>query len=224
MAIPKERLILSFHGIGPIPTRIGLAERAYWCDDRSFKSMLDSIVNVPQQVSIELTFDDGNISDAVVALPALVSRGLTACFFVCAGRIGLEGYLDRSAMNELISAGMEIGSHGWNHVNWRRIDDKTLDIEIDDARKKLSDIIARNVDKLAIPFGYYDRRVLRRLRRSNSEIRAVFTSDGGRAPLSGWLLPRESYMTSWTDNTPGYLTTCPLSIRRRIARLVKPLR
>ena len=135
MAIPKERLILNFHGIGPIPTRIGLAERAYWCDDRFFKSMLDSIVNVPQQVSIELTFDDGNISDAVVALPALVSRGLTACFFVCAGRIGLEGYLDRSAMNELISAGMEIGSHGWNHVNWRRIDDKTLDIEIDDARK-----------------------------------------------------------------------------------------
>ena len=201
-----------------------MAERAYWCEDRFFQSVLDSIVNVPQPVPIELTFDDGNISDAVVALPALALRGLTACFFVCVGRIGLQGYLDRSAMNELISAGMEIGSHGWDHVNWRRIDDKTLDIEIDDARKKLSDIIGRNVDKLAIPFGYYDRRVLRRLGRSKSEFKAVFTSDGGRAHLSGWLLPRESYMTSWTDDTLGYLTTCPLSIRRRIARLIKPLR
>src|SRR5262249_19833806 len=69
---------------------------------------------------------------------------------------------------------------------------------IDDSCKKIADIIGRTVDKIAIPFGSYDRRVLSRLRRS--AFQAVYTSDGGRAPFSGWLLPRETFRKStWSD-------------------------
>jgi peptidoglycan/xylan/chitin deacetylase (PgdA/CDA1 family) len=136
----KERLILIFYGLGSVPDRIGSAERKYWCDEDHFKSIIDSICTLPRHVSVEFHIDDGNISDITIAMPALRDRGLTACFFVCAGRIGRPGYLDRSAISELIAAKMEIGSHGWEHINWRRADDKTLDAEIDGARKKIADV------------------------------------------------------------------------------------
>jgi peptidoglycan/xylan/chitin deacetylase (PgdA/CDA1 family) len=216
---------VGFHGLGPVPDRIGSAEREYWCDDQDrFRSILDLVGELPQHVSVEFTFDDGNVSDATIAMPTLLERDMTARFFICAGRIGQPGYLDSSAMRDLVSAKMEIGSHGWGHVDWRRADDKTLDMEVDDARKKIADLVGRVVDKVAIPFGYYDRRVLRRLRRSESEIKTVYTSDGGRVQHAEWMQPRETYATSWDGSTLGELATCPLSIRRLVARVVKRLR
>jgi peptidoglycan/xylan/chitin deacetylase (PgdA/CDA1 family) len=222
-----ERLILHFHGLGPMPDWIGPQERDYWCDEHRFTTILDTIRDLSQLVPIEITFDDGNISDALIALPALRHRGQTATFFICAGRIGQPGYLDAAAMNDLVSAGMEIGSHGWGHVDWRRVDDAVLDLEINASRDKIANVIGCPIDKTAIPFGSYDRRVLRRLRRS--DIRTVFTSDGGRAPLSGWMLPREVFRTSWDDNrTLIDMATRPLSsaasARRFIVRALKRLR
>jgi peptidoglycan/xylan/chitin deacetylase (PgdA/CDA1 family) len=222
----NERLILHFHGLGTVPDWIDPEERNYWCDEDRFKAILDFICTLREVVQIELTFDDGNISDAIVALPALTDRGLIASFFVCAGRIGLPGYLDSSAMNDIISCGMAIGSHGWGHVDWRRADDKTLDVEIDEARKAIGDVLGRGIDTVAIPFGSYDRRIVRRLRRS--KIKTVFTSDGGRAALAGWMLPREAFRTSWTNSTLIEMATRPLSIRVRMRRsvvgLIKRLR
>ena len=224
--LAAERLILHFHGVGPVPDGIGSEERNYWCEEDRFKSILDSVCTLSTEIPIEITFDDGNISDAVVALPALVDRGLTASFFVCAGRIGLTGYLDRSTMIDIISSNMDIGSHGWGHVDWRRVDDKMLDVEIDEAPKKIADTFGYAIAKVSIPFGSYDRRVVRRLRRS--EAKTVFTSDGGRAPLAGWMLPRESFRTSWDNGTLAEIATRPLSmkasIRRSVVSLIKRLR
>lgn len=215
---PKERLILHFHGLGPVPPWADLKERQFWCGKDRFASILDTICTLSQVARIEITFDDGNASDANIALPALVDRGLTATFFVCAGRIGLPGYLDASAINDLISGGMEVGSHGWGHVDWRRVDDKVLDLEVDDARLKIADIVGSAIDKISIPFGSYDRRILLRLRRSNA--RSIFTSDGGRAPLSGWMLPREVFKSSWDDDnrTLRELATNPLPLAAGLRR------
>jgi peptidoglycan/xylan/chitin deacetylase (PgdA/CDA1 family) len=214
-----DRLILNLHGVGTMPAWVGPAEGYYWCDEGRFKSLLDDVRTVSQRVLIELTFDDGNISDAAIALAALVDRGLTASFFVCAGRIGQPGYLDSAAMNSMVSAGMVIGSHGWGHVDWRRVNDRTLDIEIDDARKKIADVVGYEIDKVSIPFGSYDRRVLRRLRRSR-RIRTIYTSDNGRAPLSGWILPRVPYDGSWNRNTLFHLADPP-ALTYRIDRLMR---
>jgi peptidoglycan/xylan/chitin deacetylase (PgdA/CDA1 family) len=226
-AKPKYRLIVVFHGLGPVPDRIDSAERDYWCAKDKFTSILDSIYPLSQRIPIEITFDDGNMSDAVIALPALAERGLTASFFVCAGRIGLPGYLDSSAMKDIISAGMEIESHGWGHVDWRCVDDKVLDVEIDGSRKKIAEIVGYAIDKVSIPFGSYDRRVLRRLRRS--EIKTVFTSDGGCAPPTGWLLPRETFRRStWNNRTLTEIVArsfyMSATIRSAVFGLIKRLR
>jgi hypothetical protein len=220
VAYRNERLILLFHGLGSVPGSITSEERDYWCDEDRFTSILNCLPTLTQVIQIELTFDDGNISDAVIALPALLRHGLKATFFVCSGRIGLPGYLDGPALKDIISAGMEVGSHGWGHVDWRKVDERTLDLEINGSRKKLGEIIGYAVEKVAVPFGSYDRRIVNRLRRSR--IRTVYTSDGGRAPLTGWMLPREDFNTSWDENrTLIKLATSPIPMDARIARLIR---
>jgi peptidoglycan/xylan/chitin deacetylase (PgdA/CDA1 family) len=223
-----ERLVLNFHGLGPIPDGIVPAERPYWCDEDTFTSVLDAIPEVSEsaRVPIEITFDDGNTTDVSIALPALSERGLRALFFVCAGRIGTAGYLDGPAMEELLSAGMHVGSHGWGHVDWRRAEGTELDREIDGARRTIADAVGRPVDDVAIPFGSYDRRVISHLRRSR--LRKVFTSDGGRAPLGSWLVPRQTYTTAWTTATLSDVASrrmsAPETAKRSVVRGLKQLR
>ena len=77
-----------------------------------------------------------------------------------------------------IEAGMRVGSHGWAHRDWRRIDPGLRSQEFVDARRVLAELIGSAVSRVAIPFGSYDRHVLRHLRRTG--VTRVFTSDGGR--------------------------------------------
>jgi peptidoglycan/xylan/chitin deacetylase (PgdA/CDA1 family) len=144
-----------------------------------------------------VTFDDGNASDLEIALPALLARGMTASFFVCAGRVGAPGYLDASAIRQLLSAGMRIGSHGMNHVDWRRIDNSGLQVEVADARHRLEDVCGARIDEVSIPFGAYDRRVLAKLR--SEDYRHVYTSGGGTARHDAWLKPRNTLDRSWQE-------------------------
>jgi peptidoglycan/xylan/chitin deacetylase (PgdA/CDA1 family) len=224
VAKPGYRIILDFHGLGHAPDWVDQAEREYWCEEEYFKAILGQVQTLLPIVPIQLTFDDGNLSDAAIALPALADQGLTASFFVCAGRIGLPGYLDKIAMRDLVAAGMGIGSHGWAHLDWRYANDETLDMEIDGAPMKIADVIGCVVDQVSIPFGSYDSRVLRRLRRSG--MKAVFTSDGGPAPLTGWMLPREVFKKkAWEVTTLDELahgrTSLRALIRRAIVRFIK---
>lgn len=220
-----ERLLLNFHGLGTIPDTVGTEERPYWCSTDRFAAILDGIPEVTHRsgVPVEITFDDGNASDAVIALPALAQRGFVAAFFVCAGRIGLPGYLDGAAMAEILAAGMTIGSHGWAHVDWRRAEGVDFDRELDGARDRIAQTIGQNVDQVAIPFGSYDRRVLSRLRHNGT--RTVFTSDGGRAPASAWLIPRETYSSSWGGDHVAVVAERRMShaeaARQRAVRTIK---
>ena len=192
-----KQLILNFHGIGDPPAGTDPSERAYWWDQSAFNSLLDEIrvaVN-DNGLPIAITFDDGNMSDALIALPALVRRGLKALFFVCAGRIGQASYLDKPAIADLVAAGMSIGSHGMSHVDWRLANSAELDRETAGARQVLEDVCARRVDEAAVPFGSYDRRVVATLRRQ--DWRSVFTSDGGLAIEGQWMRPRNSLDRGW---------------------------
>src|SRR5262245_45071601 len=109
-----RELILNFHGIGTPHDSIGRDERAYWLPPQKFVSLLDRISTLSGSAvsRARITFDDGNLSDATVAMPELAKRGLTATFFICAGRIGAPHYLGRSALGEMLAAGMGIGTHG----------------------------------------------------------------------------------------------------------------
>jgi len=149
-----------------------------------FEQMLAMIRHHP---FINITIDDSNASDFTYALPALLDHGLTATFFVVAERIDSPGALSSTALQELASSGMRIGTHGLAHRPWRDLRDHGLEAEMRAARI-IAEIAGAPVREAACPFGSYDRRVLGALRRHG--LRRVYTVDRGRAPYGAWLQPR----------------------------------
>ena len=137
------QLILEFHGIGsPHGGVTDKNEPMYWLSRETFVSLLQAIVVTREgsDLPVAITFDDGNESDALIALPELAKRNLKAIFFVVGGRIGMPHYLDRAALRDLVSAGMEIGSNGMHHCDWRKLDSMTLHVEVHDARRRIEDL------------------------------------------------------------------------------------
>jgi peptidoglycan/xylan/chitin deacetylase (PgdA/CDA1 family) len=174
-----RELIITFHGLGKPHPYVSPQEADVWWNVEPFQHLLDRISRseTTPNANILITFDDGNVSDVLVALPELVKRRLTATFFICAGRVGTRDYVDEPMIRDLLAAGMHIGSHGMYHRNWRNLRDADLNVEIKDARKQLENITRNCIDTISIPFGSYDHRVLTLLRRENWK--CIFTSDGG---------------------------------------------
>jgi peptidoglycan/xylan/chitin deacetylase (PgdA/CDA1 family) len=186
----QSLIFLNFHGIGEPARTLSPGEERVWVSVASFEAVLDLIaerLNAGLD-DIQITFDDGNISDYAVAFPRLIDRGLRARFFIISERIGREQSLSPRHLREMRRAGMTIGTHGMCHIDWRRADAGALRAELVDARNLIEQVIGARVDEAAIPFGSYDRRVLRRLR-GTDYVRA-YTSDGGWTDNGKWLVPR----------------------------------
>lgn len=184
----QERSInLTFHGVGEHERPLAPSEEHVWLSAGQFESVLDA---VDGRGDVRITFDDGNASDVAHALPALRRRGLSATFFVVAGRLGEPGFLDAGDVRALAAAGMTIGCHGMRHRAWRRLDDRELREELVEARRLLEDVVERPVTHAACPFGAYDRRVLGSLRSSGYE--QVYTSDTGTTTPDRWLQARNT--------------------------------
>lgn len=210
---------LNFHGLGRPPRVLDPGEAAVWIEDAScFGDLLD-VARVADG-DVRVTFDDGNGSDVDVALPALAGRGLTAQFFVLAGKIGADGYVGPEGVKELAAAGMSVGSHGMEHVDWRTLDDAGLEVELVRAREVLEDLIGAPVATAACPFGSYDRRILGRLREAGYQ--GVYTSDGGPARSEAWLKPRSTVRAGCTPDQLGRLLAgMGPSFMREVRRAVK---
>jgi peptidoglycan/xylan/chitin deacetylase (PgdA/CDA1 family) len=201
MAIFNTRapFVINFHGIGNPPRAYEPGEESYWIDRVHFKNILDFVAQRPLGAGVRLTFDDGNSSDYAIAAPELMRRGLGARFFVLAGKFGQEGYLSRAEVRDLAAQGFEVGSHGLDHVAWTNASDAALVREIKDSKAILEDVTGCPVRSAAVPFGIYDRRVLRELSRHGYQ--NVFSSDGGprltaMVPTPRYSLQRRVVLTS----------------------------
>lgn len=183
-----DRVInILFHGIGTPQRELEPGEDRYWVPVDRFHEILDEVVTWPQA---RLSFDDGNLSDIEIGLPALVERNATATFFVIAGRLGQLGSVDADAVRVLQRHGMDIGSHGMWHRPWRRLSAEQAQQEFVTARDRIAEVAGATVDMAACPLGRYDRAVLSRLR--GLGYRRVFTSDRRPARPDAWLQARYS--------------------------------
>ena len=205
------RVVINFHGLGPEPAHIDAGEAHVWCADPGlYADLLDETREAAAESGIEylITFDDGNRSDLELGLKPLADRGMTAIFFPCAGRLDDARYLNKTALRELVAAGMTIGSHGWAHTDWRK--QASYAQEIGEAKDRIEQAAGAPVTSAAIPFGSYDRRVLGAARVFDT----VFTSDAALADRDGWLQPRFSYDKGWSRG----------AVRQAIARARSPVR
>jgi peptidoglycan/xylan/chitin deacetylase (PgdA/CDA1 family) len=179
--------VLNFHCIGTPRRALTHGEHDVCLGRQQFLDVLDAVAG---RDDVRLTFDDGNKSDLTEALPALMQRGLRAEFFICPARLGCDGFLAAADVRELRRAGMSIGSHGMDHVPWRKLKEPEIHREIVQAKDALEDVLQVSVDTAACPFGAYDRRTLNALR--SADFKRVYTSDGGPAGLDDWLVARNT--------------------------------
>ncbi len=214
---------LCFHGIGTPRRVLEDGEARYWVTEDSFHRVLDEVAG---RDDVRLSFDDGNLSDAEIGLPALADRGLTATFFVLAGRLHDAGSLGPDHLRALSAAGMIVGSHGWAHRPWRGLSDDDRHRELVAAKQRLEEAAGTPVEQAALPLGRYDRTVLGALRRTG--YRTVFSSDRGWARPGAWLQPRFSLRA---EDTVESLRTevlarpsAPSRAKADVRTLVKSLR
>ncbi len=176
---------LLLHGLGEPPAHIPDAERPYWLP----VEVLARILELARHNNVRLTFDDGNDTDVHRALPALLSAGLTAAFFIPSDRIGRPGYVSEDDIRTLQAAGMEIGSHGRAHIRWTEVSDDAISDDVTASIDRLEEILDDHVRGVAVPFGACDRRVLRVLRRLGAG--RVYSSFAGPDPDDAWLVRRD---------------------------------
>jgi peptidoglycan/xylan/chitin deacetylase (PgdA/CDA1 family) len=192
----NTEIILNFHGIGSPHHEVGAAERPYWISEAFFQEILNLLSRRQDAPPIVLTFDDGNKSDLSIAATALVARKLTGKFFILTGRFDNLHYLSLSDIKRLSSLGMEIGLHGRDHVDWRTIPLENLEAETAGAREVLALALGHPVKSVAIPFGAYNRRVIRALKGCGFE--TIYTSDGGATRADRQIHSRTSIRADMT--------------------------
>ena len=179
---------LCLHGVGTPVRPLEPGEDQYWIKEDQLLDIVDYVRRA--QTPVLLSFDDGNASDFDTALPILQRFGVTAQFFVVAGRVGQPGWLDAEALRALVREGMTIGNHGMWHRPWRKLNAHELHVELDDARDQIAQIVGREITTAAFPYGSYDRRLLTELRRRRYS--TVYSVDGGARPARGWLQTRHA--------------------------------
>lgn len=200
-----KTLYLTFHGIGDPVVPPAEGELRYFVTADVFRRTIAMLDELEAKTGVEafVTFDDGNASDYSVALPTLVDHRRRGIFFVLAGRIGRKGYLSAAQLREIAEAGMTIGSHGHDHVDWRRLDAVGRQREFVDARKAIEDVIGVPVNYASLPFGGFDRPVLTQLKAERYD--RIFTSSTGLTYRNTWFNPRRS-LTDAFDPATGLLS------------------
>lgn len=187
---------LCFHGIGRPGRTLETGEDRYWIDTDTFFRILDLVAQRPE---VRISFDDGNVSDVEIGLPALQERGLVASFFILAGRLGQPGSLCEEDVVALHRNRMIVGSHGMDHRPWRGMSPQARRLELVEARAQLVDIISDRVDRAACPLGQYDRALLRELR--ELDYHGVYVSDRRWTRPDAWLQPRFSVTSRDTSQS-----------------------
>ncbi|WP_146346327.1 polysaccharide deacetylase family protein [Phaeobacter marinintestinus] len=209
--------VVIFHGIGTPGRRLEPGEDVYWLTRSDFRDVLDQIVAMGPDRP-EITFDDGNASDAEIALPELNARGLKATFFVLTNRLGRPGALAERDVAAMAQAGHQIGLHGHSHLDWRRLNQAGRIAEFRTARQTLEALSGSEITKAAAPFGYYDRAVISHL--ISEGFSALYTSDYGRVRQGNFIRPRNCIEAGLSPEEMTRVLTGKVAPFRKPRRLV----
>ncbi|RIL08042.1 MAG: hypothetical protein DCC71_00900 [Proteobacteria bacterium] len=163
---------LTYHRFGDLP-------RDPWCvPQRDFDAQMRSLARAGRLVSLDdvlafaagrralapdavlVTIDDGYRSVLDVALPVLREHGVPAVFFVSAGCIGSgvgpdapEPFLAWDELARVRDAGVEIGSHAFDHVSLGRLSLGDARAQAERSRALLAERLGAPPRAFAYPFG-----------------------------------------------------------------------
>jgi hypothetical protein len=223
---PLQKLYFLYHELRPHG-----CDYSYVLDTNEFDEHIDLFLVMRKAENPglwpEVTFDDGHISNLEYALPALLSRGLTARFFITVGWTGEKaGYMGWQELRSLHESGQLIGAHGWSHALLTHCAPGDLGVELGKAKSVLEDKLGTSITTMSLPGGRYNRRVLEACREAGYA--QVYTSvpRAEREPQGftvGRLNVRRDISLEWIRNVlqPGSRELSNLGRQYRIKAAAK---
>lgn len=180
-------LVLMYHSVSPYdedPHEITLTPEGFerhmrWLRSRGLRGvsvaeLLSARAHGRGRGLVGLTFDDGYQDFVTYAMPVLHQYGFTATVFVLAGRLGghdvwnwlgpEKALLTDDQVRQAAECGMEIASHGLDHVMLPEVDDTQLSAETVRSRAILQELTSQQVQGFAYPWGRLDARVMKAVR------------------------------------------------------------
>jgi peptidoglycan/xylan/chitin deacetylase (PgdA/CDA1 family) len=110
---------------------------------------------------IMLTFDDTVLDQYTVVNPTLKKYGYKAAYFIMTVSIGKKGkfvnYMSAEQIKELADEGNTIGSHTYDHKNFKKYTGKDWEEQLDKPTKKLEEITGKKIEYFAYPFGLWNK-------------------------------------------------------------------
>jgi len=177
-------LVLMYHSVSPYdedPLEVTMTPERFerhmcWLGSRglrgvSVSELLSARAEGRGRGLVALTFDDGYQDFITRAIPVLQQYGCSATVFVLAGRLGGQNAWDSSGpckalltadqVCQAAESGMEIASHGLDHVSLTEADDTRLRAETVHSRAVLQKLIGRQIRGFAYPWGHVDARTVK---------------------------------------------------------------
>lgn len=166
---PKEKLlsILEYHGVrddywGSADLFVKVSDfekQMKYLKDNDytpiFLSEIDSAYKYENPIVI--TFDDGYNDVFENAFPIMKKYNIKSNFFIIAGFIGGNAYVDEKMVKKMSDSGLvEIGSHTLSHLDLAKEDSVGLKKQLLDSKEKLEKISGKKVTTMAYPYGSYN--------------------------------------------------------------------
>ncbi|MBI4975749.1 polysaccharide deacetylase family protein [Candidatus Peregrinibacteria bacterium] len=150
--------------------------------------------------SIVLSFDDGTEDFYTTAFPILKKYGFTASCAIIADSTARKNYMTAEQIKWLIGEGIEVLSHGYNHVNLDSVGSADLKKQTFGSKDFLEKTFGIHVDYFVYPAGKYNKNVIDSLKAAGYKM--ALTTNYGEANIGvsdNFELPRIRI-----DNRDGY--------------------
>lgn len=109
---------------------------------------------------ILITFDDTDLNQFEQANPILKKHGFKAAYFIMTVSIGKKAkyadYMSTAQIKQLADEGNAIGHHTYDHKNFKKYQGKDWEEQIDKPKKRIEEIIGKEVTDFAYPFGLWN--------------------------------------------------------------------
>lgn len=175
----KQVPILCYHQIRNWKPTDGKVGKDYIVEVQNFKDQVKMLADsgyhsiLPDQLyaylntgaalptkPIMFTFDDTDMDQFTVAAPTLKKYGFKAVYFIMTVSIGKKGkfvdYMSKEQIKQLSDAGNVIGSHTYDHKNFKKYQGKDWEEQLDKPTKKLEEITGKKMTEFAYPFGLWN--------------------------------------------------------------------
>ena len=148
---------------------------------------LDEIIHPSNNFrkKVILTFDDGHKDNLYYTYPILKKYNIKATIFVVSDCVGKKGWLNENG--ELLEE-KSLGSQRWELLSWEdlkkisdhfnieahcathrhldKLDDKDLFYQVSEPKRKIKEMLGRDVNFFCYPFGEYNNKVIQNLVKS----------------------------------------------------------